>query len=141
MQQKFMCARYTPETGVQGFYDTLMDYVQNMVIYLDDYQIMDKFMHGIPLDICDKVIDCGLSPEVNSIDDLVACNKVVEISQKTAEYYQKKSTIENVSSIKGIICQIDTNSNPRVTTLKRLILMSDERCTKHLKSTIKTYLP
>ena len=28
-----------------------------------------------------------------------------------------------------------------VTAVKRLILMSDERCTKHLKSTIKTYLP
>ena len=88
-----------------------------MVIYPDDYQIMDKFMCGIPSDICDKVIDCRLSPEVNSIDDLVACAKAVEISQKTAEYYWKKLTIENVSSTKGITRRISTNSKPRMMTL------------------------
>ena len=111
-----MRAKYTPETGVQGFYDTLMDYAQNMVIYPDDYQIMDKFMRGIPSDIRDKVIDCGLFPEVNSIDDLVACAKAVEISQKTAEYYWKKSTIENISSTRGITHWISINSKPRMTT-------------------------
>ena len=116
VRQEFMCAKYTPEMGVQGFYDTLMDYTQNMVIYPDDYQIMDKFMHGIPSDIRDKVIDCGLSPEVNSIDDLMACAKAVEISQKTAEYYQKKLTIENISSTRGITRWLSTNSKPRMTT-------------------------
>ena len=59
----------------------------------------------------------GVSPEVNSIDDLVACAKAVEISQKTAEYYWKKLTIENISSIKGITCWISTNSKPRMTML------------------------
>ena len=111
-----MCTKYTPEMSVQGFYDTLMDYAQNMVIYPDDYQIMDKFMHGIPSDICDKIIDCRLSTEVNYIDDLVACAKAVEIFQKTAEYYRKKSTIENISSTKGITHRISTTSKPRVTT-------------------------
>jgi len=85
--QDFMHAKYTPETGIQGFYNTLMDYVQNMIVYPDDYQIMEKFIHRIPSDIRDKIFDCGLLLEVNTIDDLMACAKAVEIFQKTADYY------------------------------------------------------
>src|SRR4029077_12591039 len=95
-RQDFLQAKYTAEMGVQGFYDILMDYAQNMVIYPDNYQIMDKFLRGIPSDIRDKVIDCGLSPEVNTIDDLVACAKAIEISQKTADYYRKKTPYESM---------------------------------------------
>ena len=91
-----MCTKYTPETGIQGFYDTLMDYAQNMVIYPDDYQIMEKFICGIPSDIQDKIFDCGLSLKVNTIDDLITCAKAVEISQKTADYSRKKTILDSI---------------------------------------------
>ena len=95
-RQDFMHAKYTPETGIQGFYNTLMDYAQNMVIYPDDYQIMEKFICGIPSDIRDKIFDCGLSLKVNTIDNLVTCAKAIKISQKTVDYYQRKMISDSI---------------------------------------------
>ena len=85
-----------------------------MAIYPDGYQ---KFLCGIPTDICERIFEYGLSPEVNSIDDLVACAKAVEISQKMAEYYQKKSLPDSSSVTRmNTLRQITPVSKPRVTT-------------------------
>ena len=80
--KEFLNATYSATTRIQGYYDILMDHAQNMVIQPDEYQVMDQFLHRIPEDIQDEVFKCGLSPEVNTIDDLVACTKAIEISKK-----------------------------------------------------------
>jgi len=89
--KEFLSTSYNAATGIQGYYDILMDHAQNMVIYSDDYQIMERFLNGIPNDIQEKVFDCGLSPEVNTIDDLVACAKAIKITKKTAAHYCKRT--------------------------------------------------
>ena len=63
--KEFLEASYSVTTGIQGYYDTLMDHVQNMIIWPDDYQVMDRFLAEIPENIWDEVFKCGLSPEVN----------------------------------------------------------------------------
>ena len=87
--KEFLSVSYNAATGIQGYYDILMDHAQNMVIYSNDYQIMEHFLNGILDDIQEKVFDCGLSPEVNTTDDLVACAKAIEITKKTAAHYHK----------------------------------------------------
>jgi len=89
--KEFLSASYNAATGIQGYYDILMDHAQNMVIYPDDYQIMERFLNGILDDIREKVFDCGLLPEVNTIDDLVACTKAIEITKKTMALYHKRT--------------------------------------------------
>jgi len=90
-QKEFLCAKYKAETGVQGFYDNIMDHAQNMAVHPNEYQIMEVFLKGVPTTIRDKIFENGLSPEVNTIDDLVSCAKAIEMSYKTAEYYRKKA--------------------------------------------------
>ena len=50
-QKGFLNAMYSAATGIQGYYNILMDHAQNMVIQPDEYQVMDRFLHGIPEDI------------------------------------------------------------------------------------------
>jgi hypothetical protein len=100
VHKEFLSASYNATTGIQGYYDILMDHAQNMVIYPDDYQIMERFLNGIPDDIQEKVFDCGLSPEVNTIDDLVACAKAIEITKKTAAHYRKRTPTTAYSSLR-----------------------------------------
>ena len=75
--KEFLETSHNTTTGKQGYYDILMDHAQNMVIFQDDYQVMDRFLSGILDDIWDEVFKYGLSPEVNSIDDLMACGKAI----------------------------------------------------------------
>jgi len=99
--KEFLSALYNPATGIQGCYNILMDHAQNMVIYPNDYQIMEHFLNGILDDIWEKVFDCGLSPEVNTIDDLVACAKAIEITKKTAAHYHKRMSMAAYSSLRA----------------------------------------
>jgi len=112
-RKEFLSASYNTATGIQGYYDILMDHAQNMVIYSDDYQVMERFLSGIPDDIWDKVFECGLSPEVNMIDDLVACAKAIEISKKTVAHYRKKMPIAPSPTTKLIPCCTTTDTRPR----------------------------
>ena len=89
---------YNAAMGIQGYYDILLDHAQNIVIFPDAYQIMERFLSGIPEDIREKIFECGLSPKVNTIDDLVACAKAIEISKKTVAYYHKKTATMTTSS-------------------------------------------
>ena len=94
VHKEFLSATYNAITDIQGYYDILMDHAQNLVILPNEYQVMERFLQGIPEDIRDKIFECGLSPEVNTIDDLVACAKAIEISKKTAAHYRKKASFE-----------------------------------------------
>jgi len=98
VHKEFLSASYNAATGIQGYYDILMDHAQNMVIYPDDYQIMERFLNGILDDIQEKVFDCCLSPEVNTINDLVACAKAIEITKKTMAHYRKRTPTTAYSS-------------------------------------------
>ena len=75
-REGFKKATYSPTAGVQSFYDSLLDHAQNMAIYPDDYSILEQFLTGIPQDMATKMFkNFGLSPEIHSLDDLVAMAK------------------------------------------------------------------
>ena len=97
--KEFLCAKYKAEMGVQGFYDNIMDHAQNMAVHSDEYQIMEVFLKGVPTTIHDKLFENGLSLEVNTIDDLVSCAKVIEMSYKMAEYYRKKALATGTNAV------------------------------------------
>jgi hypothetical protein len=46
VKENFRKTRYTTATGVQGFYNALLEHAQNMAIYPDSYTIMEEFMGG-----------------------------------------------------------------------------------------------
>ena len=107
---------YSAATGIQGYYNILMDHAQNMVIQPDEYQVMDWFLHGIPEDIRDKVFKCGLSSEVNTIDNFMACAKAIEISKKTAVHYHKKNNVVTTASPKVVSHRTTTYTKPKQAT-------------------------
>ena len=113
MYKEFLSASYNSATSIQGYYDILMDHAQNMVIYPDDYQIMEHFLNGIPDDIWEKVFDCSLSPEVNTIDDLVACAKAIEITKKTATHYRKRMPTAVYSSPRAALHRTTMATKPK----------------------------
>jgi len=114
--KEFLSASYNTATGIQGYYNILMDHAQNMVIYPDDYQIMERFLNGITDDIWEKVFDCSLSPEVNTIDDLVACAKAIEITKKTVVYYCKRTPMTTYSSPRVAPCRTTMATKPKEVT-------------------------
>ena len=117
--KKFLSTSYNTATGIQGYYDILMDHAQNLVIYPDDYQIMERFLNGIPDDIQEKVFDCGLSPEVNTINDLVACAKAIEITKKTTVDYCKRTSMTTYSSPRVALCRTTMATKPKEATYTR----------------------
>jgi Zinc knuckle len=88
----FFMARYGKEKGVQGFYDALVDHAQNMAIYPDDYQIIKTFLKSLPSFMHELMFKDGLSPEINTIDDLVAQAIKHETGKKTLDYYNRMRT-------------------------------------------------
>ena len=88
-----------------------MDYAQNVVIQSDEYQVMDWFLHGIPEGIRDEVFKCGLSPEVNTIDNLMSCMKAIEISKKPTAHYCKKNNVVTTALPKVVSCETTTYNN------------------------------
>ena len=83
----FAMARYTPQYGVQGFYDTLIDQAQNMSVYPDAYSIMNTFLWGLPWEMHTEMLKNGLSPESNTVEDFVAAGKALEAATKTVDHY------------------------------------------------------
>jgi uncharacterized protein YbgA (DUF1722 family) len=86
-RKAFFIAKYTGKKGIQKFYNTLLDYVHNMVVYPNDYLVVETFLKGILESIHKSIITDGLLPEVNTIDDFVAQAKHYEYSKKTLNYY------------------------------------------------------
>ena len=89
-REGFHSAKYTASMGIQGFYDILMDYAQNMAVYPDEYTILDVFLQGIPLLIFTELLTTiGLSPEINTLEEFVVYAKEVEQPTKTEAYYRQ----------------------------------------------------
>ena len=84
----YYTAHYAPQYGVQGFYDTLMDHTQNMLVYPNSYNLMDTFFHGLPESMHAKMLKNGLTPEANTVEDFIAEGKAIEEANKTQEHYK-----------------------------------------------------
>jgi hypothetical protein len=88
----YAAAKYSSQLGIQGFYDTLIDHAQNMSVYPDAYNIMDTFLCGLPKEMRTKMLENGLTPEANTVDDFVSEGKALEAAMKTMEHYDRHST-------------------------------------------------
>ncbi|KAG6823015.1 hypothetical protein H0H92_011715, partial [Tricholoma furcatifolium] len=80
-REAFRNASFTTKEGVQGYYDTLLEHAQNMVMYPEEITLREKFIEGLPADMLIALIrDGGLSPEVNTLEDFVSEAKAYENS-------------------------------------------------------------
>ncbi|PPQ66679.1 hypothetical protein CVT24_008832 [Panaeolus cyanescens] len=92
-REGFKKAKYSVATGVQGFYDLLLDFAQSMSVYPDEYSLKEAFLDGIPDSMGTYLItEVGLSPEMHSIEDFVLYAKRREERLKTNNYYQKRKS-------------------------------------------------
>ena len=99
-REGFRKVTYSVATGIQTFYDSLLDHAQNMAILPDDYTILEQFLAGLSSWIATKMFeDFGLSPESNSLDDFIAMAKTIKQWGKTKTYYgaMKKNVQSNAS--------------------------------------------
>jgi hypothetical protein len=87
----YTSTKYSPQLGIQGFYDTLIDHAQNMSVYPDPYNIMDTFLRGLPKDMRTKMLENGLTPEANTVEDFVSEGKALESAMKTMNHYDRPS--------------------------------------------------
>ena len=85
----YATAEYSSQLGIQGFYDTLIDHAQNMSVYPDAYDIMDTFLRGLPEEMRTKLLENGLTPEANTVEDFVSEGKALEAAMKTVDYYDQ----------------------------------------------------
>ena len=77
---------------MQGFYEALLDKAQNIAVYLDEITIQEQFLKGIPHEMLMALImDGGLSPEVNTVQEFVAKAQAYKSSVKTAAHYVGRS--------------------------------------------------
>ena len=83
----FFTAKYSAETGVQGFYDTLVDHAQNMAEYPDNYTMMEKFIMGLPAQYHNEIFKDGYHMEMNTLDDFITAAKLKEVTEKTIQHY------------------------------------------------------
>ncbi|KAG6881097.1 hypothetical protein C0995_003061, partial [Termitomyces sp. Mi166 len=91
--EAFKTAVYDARTGVQTFYDKLVDHAQNMAMYLDEFTIQETFLDGIPAEMCHALIrDNNLSPEVNTVTKFLAYAIRYEQSAHTATHYDQRSS-------------------------------------------------
>lgn len=88
-QDAFHQAQYTAKTGVQGFYDTLIEHAQNMYVYPDEYTLRDKFLDGLPSEMAESLfIHYGMVPAINTLEEFVAQARVYKTLHHTAEHYR-----------------------------------------------------
>ncbi|KAG6859879.1 hypothetical protein C0995_002547 [Termitomyces sp. Mi166 len=100
--------------GVQGFYDTLLDFTQNMAVFPDKFTSCEQFLEGILSDMLVTLIcDGGLALEVNTIKEFVSEAQPYENSIKTAAYYLKHSARQHSGKVSSLAT---TQSNKLVAT-------------------------
>lgn len=98
-REDFRIAKYSAETGVQGYYDTLRDHAQDMMVYPDNYTLIDTFLKGIPEYMRERLFDMEFSPEYHHIDDVVAAAKSIENAKKTAEQYRRRVAMPKPAAV------------------------------------------
>lgn len=88
-KETFIAASYTKKLEVQGFYDTLINYAQNISIYPDNYVIINTFSKRI-LDVIREFLICNneLSSEVNTVKKFVAHALRYEQAYKIAKHFE-----------------------------------------------------
>ena len=67
---------------------TLMDHMQDMLVYTDPYNLMDTFLHGLLESMLAEMLKNGLTPEANTVDDFIVEGKSIEEAIKTQEHYK-----------------------------------------------------
>ncbi|KAG6877308.1 hypothetical protein C0993_008689 [Termitomyces sp. T159_Od127] len=86
-------AVYDTQTGIQTFYDELVGHVQNMAIYPDEFTIQETFLDKISAEMCCALIcNDNLSPEVNTVTELLAYTICYKQSAWTATHYDQHSS-------------------------------------------------
>lgn len=92
-RDEYAMAKYSGQLGIQGFYDMLINHAQNMSVYPNVYNIMDTLLCGLPKEMCTKMLENGLTPEANTVDNFVSEGKALEAAMKTMEHYNHHSTV------------------------------------------------
>jgi len=87
-REGFRQVSYSAATGIQTFYDSLLDHAQNMSVLPDNYTILEQFLAGLPSWMAKMFEDFGLSPESNTLDDFVTTATAIEQHGKTKTYYE-----------------------------------------------------
>ncbi|KAG5350729.1 hypothetical protein C0989_009487 [Termitomyces sp. Mn162] len=88
----FCEAVYAVKEGVQGFYDALLNYAQNMAMFPNKFTIHEQFLEEIPSEMFVALICNGrLAPKVNTVKEFVLEAKAYENSIKTAAHYLEHS--------------------------------------------------
>ncbi|EKM81441.1 hypothetical protein AGABI1DRAFT_125827, partial [Agaricus bisporus var. burnettii JB137-S8] len=65
--------RYQSRTGIQGFYDAIMDKAQCMTVHPDDYSLIETFLEGLPEDMRKELfLNQGLMPEMSKLEDFLS---------------------------------------------------------------------
>ncbi|KAG6806637.1 hypothetical protein H0H92_010577 [Tricholoma furcatifolium] len=58
-REAFRNAAFNTKEGVQGYYDTLLEHAQNMVMYPEEITLREKFIEGLPADMLIALIRDG----------------------------------------------------------------------------------
>ncbi|KAG6871374.1 hypothetical protein C0995_005341 [Termitomyces sp. Mi166 len=99
-------AVYSMAKDVQGFYDTLLDFAQNMAVFPDEFTICERFLEGIPSDMLVKLIrNRGLALEVNTVEEFVSEAQAHENSIKTTAHYLEHSTRQHSGKVSSLATQ------------------------------------
>ena len=81
----YATTHYSDKLGIQGYYDTLIIHAQNMSVYQNAYNIIDTFLHGLPKEMHTKMLENGLTPEANTVEDFISEGKALEATTHTME--------------------------------------------------------
>jgi hypothetical protein len=111
----YYTARYSTQLGVQGFYDTLCNHAQNMLVYPNAYNLMDTFLDGLPKEMRSEILKNGLTPEANTIEDFIVEGKVIEDAMKTMDHYNKQVSlpVARVSTTAALNTRDQTKNSPK----------------------------
>ena len=117
----YYTACYNSQYRVQGFYDTLMDHAQNMLVYPNSYNIMDMFLCGLQESMHAKRLKNGLTPEANMVKDFMAEGNAIEEAAKTQEHYKWQVVVPVTQTMDlAITCPKDSRpKRVRVTLMKK----------------------
>src|SRR6266545_1522688 len=87
-REGFQRVRYSATTGVQSFYDALLDHAHNMSIYPDNYSILEQFLTGLPMPMVNRILEEGYFPEIHTVEEFVLKAKSIENYEKTKAYFE-----------------------------------------------------
>ena len=68
-REGFQRVQYSATTGVQSFYNTLLDHAHNMSVYPDNYSILEQFLTGLLMPMVNRILEEGYSPEIHTVEE------------------------------------------------------------------------